>query len=151
VVYFSYTQEPGVKIYIDQIDKEEYEVLKFAYEEWAKISKLIAGFAFASIGFLIATQSNLQSLEKITAAQQDGIVTAFYSFSAAGLLAGLNICVAYIWMDAIRRNHKTSLIGKTVVGNYPNWCLRLGAVGWILAVFAIGAIIFGVFQFAPSK
>jgi hypothetical protein len=104
-----------------EIDDDEYEVLKFAYEEWAKINRIIATFSFVIIGFTIAGKATHISAELLTYAQKESIRTAIVLFCVSGLVAGLNMCVAYIWMDAIRRNYKKSLIGKTVIGNYPDF------------------------------
>ncbi|MBQ0799204.1 MAG: hypothetical protein KBT63_07935 [Porticoccaceae bacterium] len=128
------------------IDKDEYEVLKFAYEEWAKINRIIATFSFLIIGFTIAGKATHISVELLAPEQKESIRTALVLFGLSGLAAGFNMCVAYIWMDAIRRNYKKSLIGKTVIGSYPAFCLKLGSLGWILSIFSICSIIYGIYK-----
>jgi hypothetical protein len=124
-----------------EIDKEEYEVLRFAYEEWTKINRLIATFSFIILAFTLTGVTIYLKNVVLTSAHQSDILIAIKSFVWAGALAGINMCVAYIWMEAVRRAYKKSLVGKAAIGNYPAFCLKLGSVGWFLSVSALLLIV----------
>ena len=114
------------------INKDEYEILYNWYSEWVKICRLIAAFSFAAIGFTIVV-FDVKGIHKLPPKLFELIKQSWFFLGLGGILSGVSIMLAYIWLDAFSRSSAPSLIGKAVLAHSVHG-LKIGVVGWIITV-----------------
>ena len=125
-----------------EINESEFKILRGWYDEWIRASRLLATFSFAAVGFTILV-FDLKSGRQLDPKQTELIRQSWFLFGGSGLLSGLSIMLAYVWMDTISRIHAPSLIGKVLWR--PPWrpFLRLGVIGWAVTVVSVIMVLIG--------
>ncbi len=128
------------------INEEEYDVLFNWYSEWVRICKLLTTFSFGAIGFtmliLDANNGQMVPLEQI-----DKVKTSWLFLGLGGLLSGVSIAFAYMWLDSFSRARMPSLVGKIVFSKPFKSILKLGLGGWIVSLLAAISILIGLYFF----
>lgn len=120
-----------------EINEKEYGVLETWYGQWVRGSGLLATFSFAAIGFTPSIFRFGEVGAALSGPQATLIRFGILLLGASGILSGLNLLVAYLWIDTIRRFYMPSLLGKAIMRSARPIYAKSGIVGWMLAVSSI--------------
>ena len=114
-----------------------------------RICRLLTTFAFGSIGFTMLV-FDLKGKPSIPEDQISLLKTSWIFLGIGGLLGGLSIMLAYIWLDSFSRARMPSLIGKIVFSKPFHGILKVGFVGWVVSVIAAISILLGLYFFISA-
>jgi len=132
-----------------EISEAEYAVLRVWYTEWVSICKLLATFSFASIAttFLIFEKTPDDNLMP---EQLVWIKNGIFLLGAGGLLAGLSIILAFVWMDAFSRRRIPLLVRELFLTKGITATKFLGLAGWVVSLMAMFAVLIGLASVARA-
>ncbi len=126
-----------------EITEPEYAVLRVWYAEWVSICRLLATFSFAAIAttFLIF---ELKPGNELLPDQVLWVKSGIALLGSGGLLAGLSIILAFIWMDALSRRTIPGLVEELFLTRGIQTTKLLGVAGWIVSLSAMVAVLSGL-------
>ncbi len=125
-------------------DDGDYPLLKDWYDEWVKINKAMIGVSFAVIAFTITVFDIGTPESTLSEARTKSMTLAWIFLIVSSGLSGFSICVAYIWIDSIRRRKLYHLKGVVFIAGYVIKVYYIGTVGWILSLASVGALVEGI-------
>lgn len=138
-----FQRELGIKNYPD-IDPEEYDVLYNWYQEWVKICKLLATFAFSAIGFTILLINSSSKDVPIAQNVLEMLAKSWTFLGAGGVLCGISIMFAYMWLDAFSRGRAPTLVGKAITKSSFPYYKYYGLIGWSVTLVAAALVASGL-------
>ena len=127
-----------------EITDEEYEVIVKWYDEWVKSCKLLATFAFSTIGIMVLAFSKFYMEVEFASDFIFWIKTSVSTLVAGGVLAFISGALAYVWLDMVHRIYKPSLKGKVLYTDGWMPFLKLGSTGWFVTVTSFVLILTGI-------
>lgn len=141
------------------LKEKDYPVLKDWYEEWVKINKAFIIVGVSIVAYTISV-FDLAGGESSIDEDKFLLLKKSWMFISAGCAsAGLSICVAYLWIDVIRRENLPHLAGKVYfVRKLPLQIVYVGALGWVFSIasflsLGVGYYFAGIaaFSFDPGS
>jgi hypothetical protein len=126
------------------INEAEYKLSETWFAQWVRGSGILATFAFAAIGFTLTIFHFGDPAKPLLPSLVPFLRLGITLLAISGVTAGLNILIAYLWIDAIRRLHMPSLVGKTILMHGNPLFAKAGVLGWFLALSATILIFAGL-------
>lgn len=132
------------------VDREEYGVLFNWYSEWVRICRLLTTFSFGTIGFTMLI-FDVKGENPVSPDQIELIKLSWAFLAAGGLLAGVSITLAYMWLDSFSRAHKPSFVGKIVFSKpFKGILKKVGVGGWAVSLIAATSTMIGLYFFISA-